>query len=248
MTGGSDAARATTLRSNRSDAATLTRGGGTANSRGVANFVKRFLIQSIPEPLRSLIAGQGQRRSYMLTSGWARSFREKAPVTKEGEPLPWYTYPAIRFLEGRVRKPMRVFEFGAGNSTRWWAERVAEVVSREHDRSWIDRIRRNLDRPNVRLEWQPVDSDAYVAAPEGEYQIVVVDGRRRVECARNSVQALSGDGVLIWDNSNRERYQEGFDFLAASGFRRLDFWGVVPGGVKEISTTIFYGEHNCLGI
>ena len=214
----------------------------------MAHPVKRFFIRLWPEPLRSLIAGQGKSRSYLLASGWARSYREKAPVTRNGEPLPWYTYPAIRFLEQRVRPELRVFEFGAGNSTRWWAERVDHVVSREHDRDWIERIRKTLDRPNVRLEYQPVGSDAYVAAPEDQHHVMVIDGRRRVECARNCLEALTDDGIVIWDNSDRDQYSEGFDLLTDRGFRRLDFWGVVPGGVKEISTTLFYRERNCLGI
>ena len=208
----------------------------------------RLLIRLAAEPWRSLVAGQGQSRSYMLTSGWARSYRNKAPVTGEGEALPWYTYPAIRFLEPRVQPGFKVFEFGAGNSTRWWAKRAAEVVSREHDAEWTARLREHGDLGNVRLEHHDMDSPFYVAAPEGKFHVIVIDGRRRVECARNSLQALAEDGVIVWDNSDRDRYQEGYARLAEKGFRRLDFWGVVPGGVKEISTTIFYRQKNCLGI
>jgi hypothetical protein len=214
----------------------------------VLSLVSRVLIRITAEPLRSLIAGQAPSHSYMMASGWARSYREKAAVTNEGEPLPWYTYPSIRFLERRVIAPLRVFEFGAGNSTRWWAERAAEVVSREHDLAWVERLRDLLDRPNVRLEHEPVDSDAYVAAPTGSFHVIVIDGRRRVECARNSLAALTEDGVIVWDNSDRERYGEGFALLADRGFRRLDFCGVAPGATSEHSTTIFYRERNCLGV
>jgi hypothetical protein len=208
----------------------------------------RLLLRLAAEPWRSLIAGQGQDRSYLLTSGWARSFREKAPSAADGEPLPWYTYPAIRFLEPRIRPDFRIFEFGAGNSTRWWAKRAAEVVSREHDAAWAARVREGGGPANVRIDHFEMESPSYVATPKGEFQIIVVDGRRRVECARNALPALAADGVIVWDNSDRERYQEGYALLGDKGFRRLDFWGVVPGGVKEISTTIFYRQENCLGI
>jgi len=46
------------------------------------------------------------------------------------------TYPAIRFLERRLSNSLEVFEFGSGNSTLWWAERVSRIDSCEHDAQW----------------------------------------------------------------------------------------------------------------
>lgn len=55
-----------------------------------------------------------------------------------GKPIPWYTYPAVDFLEKLVRPEWSVFEYGAGNSTLWWRERCKRVTSVEHDREWTD--------------------------------------------------------------------------------------------------------------
>lgn len=54
--------------------------------------------------------------------------------------------------------------------------------------------------------------------------------------------------MIIWDNSDRERYAVGFDFLKEREFRRVDFWGVGPINHQEWCTTIFYRQDNCLGI
>lgn len=58
--------------------------------------------------------------------------------------MPWVTYPAIHFLSKRLRKSFRLFEYGSGRSTLWFAERVGEVVSVEHDANWHDKLKRSL--------------------------------------------------------------------------------------------------------
>ena len=50
------------------------------------------------------------KNSALRTTGWLRSRREHASVDDAGEPIPWITYAAMRFLEPRVGKDLRVFE------------------------------------------------------------------------------------------------------------------------------------------
>src|SRR5687767_14656423 len=75
-------------------------------------------------------------RHAFTENGWLESARTRRPITSDGKPIPWICYSAIDFLSSRVRRDWRVCEFGSGNSTLWWAERVASVVSVEHDRAW----------------------------------------------------------------------------------------------------------------
>jgi hypothetical protein len=161
------------------------------------------------------------------------------------------TYPAIRFIEGRIHREMVVFEYGAGNSTLWWASRVRQVVSCEHDRQWHDRLA-SLVPANVELlHVELVRGGEYskrIATYEAQFDVIVIDGRDRVACARHSIGALNETGVIIWDDSDREQYGEGYDFLLANGFKRIDFEGIVPGLVDAYRTAIFYRPGNCLGI
>jgi len=89
---------------------------------------------------------ESMRRSlfdrYLTESGWVESAAEKMPL-RAGEPVPWYTYSAIAFLEAIVEPHFRVFEFGAGNSTLYWEKRVREVVSVEHDPVFVAYLRSN---------------------------------------------------------------------------------------------------------
>lgn len=201
-----------------------------------------------PAIVRNVIDLQLLEDGYLRKTGWTRARRERAPVDAGGKPIPWYRFAAIRFLEGRARPHFRVFEFGTGNSTLWWSDRSELVVSREHDAAWAERIKGSVARPNVHIELIPVKSDDYVRPSKGTYQLIVIDGRRRLECATNAVNHLTHDGVILWDNSDRDRYSEGYHRLHGLGFRRLDFWGLAPGSTRDGSTSIFYREGNCLGI
>lgn len=188
---------------------------------------------------------------YLDSLGWPRSAVERRPVDRDGEPLPWYTYPAISFLAGRVGPGLDVFEFGSGQSTLWWARRARRVVSVEHDPDWHRAVRSRLP--------DNVDYRHVELAPDGEYartvleferafDVIVVDGRDRVNCARHCLTALREGGVVVWDNSERERYEPGYARLAEHGFRRLDFDGHGPVNDYGWRTTVFYRPDNCLRI
>lgn len=79
-------------------------------------------------------------QQYLAPLGWTRA-PEDGPVAADGSPLPWITYPAIHVLAKLARPAMRVFEFGCGHSSLWWAARVAEVASIDHDEAWAARVR-----------------------------------------------------------------------------------------------------------
>ena len=188
--------------------------------------------------------------SYLRRTGWFKSFDQNLPVSNDGSPLPWFTYPAIQFLEPRIRRDFAVFEYGCGHSTLWWADRVSKIVSCEHDTSWYDKISDRVPA-HVSLNLADLDSGQYssfVGRFDETYDIVVIDGRDRVRCAKNALSALKGNGVVIWDNSDRPEYQEGYDLLANDGFKRLDFYGLGPIGTQAWCTSVFYREENCLQI
>jgi len=215
--------------------------------RGLYRAARRLL----PAAGRDAVDLLFHPRSAIVQRGWRESRREGLPVGSRGEPLPWYTYPAISFLSDRVPASAMVFEYGMGNSTLWWASRVERVVSVEHDQAWFDRLQ--LQRPeNVQARCWPETSDEYVEAassPDRGIDILVNDGRRRNECIVNAVAGLSAGGCVVWDNSERPEYRPAFDFLEDQGFSgRIDFTGMGPINAYEWCTTIFYRPANCLGL
>jgi hypothetical protein len=192
----------------------------------------------------------GGSRGYLNVTGWFRSKLTRSSVDSRGEALPWITYPCIRFLESRILPQMTVFEFGSGASTGWWSKRVSRVVSCEHDRAWFERVRGQA-AVNVEMVHALPEGGQYagqISRYHQEFDVVVIDGEDRVTCAINSIEALKGDGVIVWDNTDRADYQAGFEFLRAKGFRRVDFWGMAPLVLFESLTSVFYRDGNCLGL
>lgn len=188
---------------------------------------------------------------YLRDSGWIASRLARSSVDAAGQPIPWYRYSAIDFLRDRVTSGHRVFEFGSGNSTLWWARHAQQVTAVEHDPTWASKVRAQLPI-NVALHEVPLDADGdYCRAllRTGErFDIVVIDGRDRVNCAINCLSGLTESGVIVWDDSHRRRYRPGIDLLRERGFRRLRFTGLGPIAANSGETSVFYRGRNCLGV
>lgn len=191
------------------------------------------------------------RRSYLRESGWYRSAHEQKPVDKGGNPIPWITYPALNFLEGRLTKSMDVFEYGCGGSTLWLAGKVRRVVACEHNLHWYQTMQQ-LVPANVELcHAQLGDEENYsrqILKYKNAFDIIMIDGRERNACAKNALGALKEGGVILWDNSERERYADGQGYLIQNGFKRLDFTGLGPLNFYAWGTSLFYRNNNCFEV
>ncbi len=190
--------------------------------------------------------------SYLKQSGWLCSMECGEVIDENRQPIPWLTYPALDFLRERVCHSMAVFEYGSGNSTLWWSERVYKLVSCEHDKEWYAKFRTIVPEQITyifrRCKGGSEDYAREITHYRKTFDILVLDGRERVKCAINGVQSLRDNGVILWDNADREEYLEGYDYLQAKGFKRLDFWGLGPLSTRKWCTSVFYRSSNCLRI
>lgn len=185
----------------------------------------------------------------LADEGWFRSFRERKAVDGHGRPVPWYTYSFRSFLEPRLTKDMRVFEYGAGLSSLWYADRVGEVVSVDHDPTWADMIRAQAPS-NLQVLLEP-DEPSYVQAIKkfAPFDIVVVDGQHRPRSAVFAAECgLREDGGIIWDNSDWQDFDDTFPQLQEHGFKQIPFKGMGPINRQTWETSVLYRSHNCLGI
>lgn len=78
--------------------------------------------------------------------------------------------------------------------------------------------------------------------------LTVIDGRDRINCIKCSVDSLAEDGVIIFDNSDLPKYQEGINYLIDIGFKKIDFIGISPVTPHNNCTSVFYRYNNCLNI
>ena len=65
--------------------------------------------------------------------GHLNSQRSKSCVNGNGEPIPWFTYPSIEYLNQLDLSGKTMLEWGAGNSSIFFSKRVKELISIEND-------------------------------------------------------------------------------------------------------------------
>lgn len=188
------------------------------------------------------------RKGVLSEVGWFDSYRTLESIDANGQPLPWYTYSFIDFLDTRLSKELRVFEFGSGNSTIWYSERVKEVVAVEHDKAWAEKLSPRL--PSNAAILLEEEEAKYISAVSdaGPFDIVVIDGMWRESCAPHALAALTNQGVLIWDNSDRAELDRARHLFQKASFRELRFTGFAPTSPEVASTSVLYRSSNCLGI
>lgn len=210
----------------------------------------RDYIKHLDTDIDSLLQ-LANKNGYLCKCGWLSSIKESIPIAHNGSPLPWVTYPYIDFIKGRLNKTMRVFEFGCGNSTLWYGKKVLSVVALEHDVHWFNKIK-SISPKNVKLNHVDLTDGSkysqFLSTLECKFDLIIIDGRDRVNCIKNSLDSLSDKGVIILDDSERDSYKEGKLFLYSKGFKELDFWGIAPGITFNKCTSVFFKLNNCLNI
>jgi hypothetical protein len=167
---------------------------------------------------------------------------------------PWMTVPAVRFLEENLKKESKVFEYGSGASTFFFLRKNCELHSVEHNREWFikmcDKLKdKALNFNNLRL-LEPVirtnsagifsskdpaylECDYYLYCngiskfKDGFFDLVVIDGRARVECLKFALPKIRPGGYLLFDNADREEYGDELikleDFLVLSDYTITNF-------------------------
>lgn len=194
---------------------------------------------------------------------WCESFRpERSPVRDR---VPWITFGCYRHLERTLKAGARVFEYGAGGSTLFFLDRGCTVTTVEHDAAWLDRVRDQI-RPGAPwtfhhvspcpateqdrdyLSWFPryrgLSFRPYVHVlddyPPGSFDVIMVDGRARGPCLALASRLVAADGLLVLDNSERQRYAAAIAAVERDGWRASHFHGPGPYVIREFwNTTLF---------
>ena len=174
-----------------------------------------------------------------------RSIDKKSCTDKEGNPLPWYTYPAIEYLSQFDYRNKKVFEFGCGYSSQFWARRAESVISIEDNKDYFERWQQEFKESNLSVRWRD-EGEIYERAIFEEpdfYDVIVIDGKRRTECAAAAVKKLAAGGMIILDDSDRintsEEYVRAVACLKAVDLIQVDFYGFCPMNNYTKTTTLF---------
>lgn len=178
---------------------------------------------------------------------------------------PWVSFRALSALDRMPLRSASVFEFGAGGSTIFFAERAATVISVEHNPRWHEEVasllaERALSNVECRLaeaqngvvsgeflshriEYAGMSFSNYVSqiddVPDESLDLVFVDGRARVACIKRSISKIKSGGRIVLDNGDRKEYQSIVNELETLGWRVSRYSGFTPGIVALDETIVF---------
>lgn len=179
--------------------------------------------------------------------GFELSMRERLCVNKHHQPIPWYTYPAIEYLDQLDFSDCSVFEYGCGSSSLYWARKAREVTSLEARRVWYDRIKEQAP-DNLQLICRGVNDNYVETIYESghKYDIIIIDGMLRYPSTLAALECLAPDGMIIFDNSDRAaeftKYAQAMQLLRENNLLQVDMHGFTPFNPYTATTSLFFSR------
>ena len=137
-------------------------------------------------------------------------------------------------------RPSNVLEWGAGSGTFYFTNHMpkdGKWLSVEHNKEWAASVAEKNDKSNVTIICKEPNNepfpDAYYGlvdykVNDGNYEdfkdyieypaeqkvlfdLILIDGRARVDCLNKSKELLSKNGVVMLHDANRPQYHQAFD-------------------------------------
>jgi hypothetical protein len=199
------------------------------------------LFKIIP---RSLVPSLLNFRILNFGYGHLVSVRRQRSVDRQGSPIPWYTYPALEYIRQLDFSSKSVFEYGAGNSTIFWASLAHSVVSVENNQEWFDRLSPTLPQ-NAKIILAS-EQQAYIQSVYRlghNFDVIIIDGEYRYECCQQAPSRLNAGGFIILDNA--DWYPKGAQILRDTGLIEVDMTGFSPiNGYTSTTSFFFHRQFN----
>lgn len=136
--------------------------------------------------------------------------------------VPWMAPGAIKFLDAEIKPEHKMFEWGSGGSTAWFANRCKEIVSIENNQGWFQKVQGMFKEQKLsNIDYRFIETDESLdqkeairtkALPEyvkvisefsqESFDIIIIDGSFRHICINHAPTFLKSGGLLVLDNSN----------------------------------------------
>lgn len=141
----------------------------------------------------------------------------------------------IDYIKSLLKSDFTVLEWGSGSSTELFAPLVKKYISIEHDATWFSHMKKILPKSTSLILVPPsqpwgqhipkaggpgndgtyTQFQDYVDIVEylGEqFDLVLIDGRARVECAKAVLPYVKKNGLVLIHDFERKHYHKVFDW------------------------------------
>lgn len=204
---------------------------------GIKRFLSKCGSKLLPTTIkRQLVNFNILAREY----GQFKTIRRWECVDSANAKIPWYTYPAIEYLDNIDFSDKIVFEYGSGDSSAYWARKAKLVRSAEHNKEWYEKIKNEIAENQI-IELCENEKDYLDAINKipGQIDVIIIDGVYREKCARLVQDHLSDGGIVILDNA--DWYKETSKYLREKlDLLEVDFHGFGPINSYTWTTSIFF--------
>lgn len=170
--------------------------------------------------------------------GLLKSIHSGQCIDNDGNPIPWFTYPAIDYLKQLNLADKTLLEWGSGNSTIFFASRVKEALSIEHSESWYNKLVQ-IARPNQHLVLaNETNYISKVLEINKKFDIIIIDGINREKCIEIAPIILNNGGLIIFDNS--DRHPDLCKIMREKSLLQVDMHGFGPINEYTWTTSFFF--------
>lgn len=170
---------------------------------------------------------------------------------------PWLSRSSINYIYNfyfNQNNNIDVLEYGSGSSTLWFLKNKCRVTTIENTEYWLNNLKEKIPI-NLIKNWKPLlkrtntdninndydgsDNENYEDYIQevnnlGMFDIIVIDGRCRRKCFKNSISHLKSKGLFILNNADLIPNKKIDINLIPKNWIRLDF------GNKINLTIIWY--------
>jgi predicted O-methyltransferase YrrM len=157
-------------------------------------------------------------------------------------------------------KFINVLEWGSGFSTIYFSKFLKQKgipfkwIAIEHFVPWYEKVISMLTENNLSNEVECIlinptsepdkniqetyNMDEYINLPSTfdiNFDLIIIDGRKRSECLKTASTVLSADGVAILHDAEREWFHDGFKYYVNGGeFVTTNITPAARGGVQKM--------------
>ena len=207
------------------------------------NFIKKSINNILKQIGFKIIKNNPKGLIYTKAStileidyGHLLSKNKQEAIDTNNNPIPWFTYPSIDYLRQLDLSNKIMLEWGSGNSSLFFAQRVKELYSIDHNIEWYEKVKQ-FKIKNQTLVFADTDYELKPKEFNVKFDIILIDGVKREACSKEATKMLNNGGLIILDNS--DRHPEIANTFRDLGFIEVDFHGLGPINDYTWTTSIF---------